>query len=528
MSGGYHLYSKGFCPFTQMARIALTASSVPHEFTRYQPQESFPDWWKTASPDGTFPVLQLPDGSYTNSSAKMIVIASEAKGADAPSLYPEDRVEDVKTWEAKVRPGLVQPALKVLMAANPDIQAEFRPKLKEALALVTEQLKSRPEVTYFLGTQTPTSVDAIVYPVLQRLPLIAYFRGVTFSNDTIDAYVRFLESNTSFTSTSYDMQQMKQFFIKTLPKMKPMSMGRLQHMAIRRHYDKALQLHKELEGLGDGEEERAKEIAKELTRRVTTLVLLIQTHASFEEEVVYPVFEEMTPGSTSRAHSEHTHDVAVLAKFDKDYKAALEVVLAPPANGTTSATAAAAAEPEAKSKVGVVQRAKKVFGAVAGSLRNLGKSTSNQGSSASLESSSSSVRSAPQIEVGSTVVTTVKKEYGAFLDGLEHWKKEMDEHMAGEEKDLFPMTAQLGDKEIGVFTKIYHHTSPSLEVLLPFILEPLTPQERMQYMHNISLALAEKEPTEWQKVGGYLKSGLSAGDVTDLKERLPALAPVVE
>ncbi|KXS12341.1 hypothetical protein M427DRAFT_72138, partial [Gonapodya prolifera JEL478] len=457
MSGGFHLYSKGFCPFTQMARIALTACGVPYTFTRFQPQEPFPDWWTTASPDGSFPVLQLPDGSYTNSSAKMIAIGSEA-GSSRSTLYPTAQVEEIKTWEAKLRSGLVQPAMKVLMAANPDIQAEFRPKLKEAVSTVTAQLKSRPAGTYFLGTPAPTSLDVIIYPILQRFPLITYFRGVSFTNDTIEAYVRVLESDAAFTSTSYDMAQMKAFFVKSLPKMKPMSAGRLQHMAIRRQFEKAGKLHGELETLAEGQVERAKDIAKELTRRITTLVRFIQEHASFEEEVVYPVFEEMAPGSTSRAHSEHAHDAPLLERFDREYKAALAAVELAPGEGAVQAA---------------------------------------------------------------------KKEYGKFSQELEKWRVEMDEHMAGEEKGLFPMTAQLGEREIGVFTNVYYHCSPYRELLLPFVLEVLSPQERMQYMHNIMLAVAEKDPEEWKKVGGYLKAGLSAGDVVDLRERLPALATVV-
>lgn len=49
--------------------------------------------------------------------------------------------------------------------------------------------------------------------------------------------------------------------------------------------------------------------SRDLHHRVSLLILFINEHAAFEEEVMYPIFEEMKPGSTSRAHGEHEHEV---------------------------------------------------------------------------------------------------------------------------------------------------------------------------------------------------------------------------
>ncbi|KAJ1560485.1 hypothetical protein HK096_008507 [Nowakowskiella sp. JEL0078] len=440
----YELYSRGFCPFTQMVRVAFNFKEIPYTFTRWSPSDPEPEWLAQASPDNTVPVLRLLDGSFTNSSVKMIALAEE-KGS-GPTLYPNEFAAE---WEATLRTELVPSFLKVLMAANPKIQAEFRPKLTSILKKITDHLE-KSNGKYFFG-DSYSVIDVICSPLLHRLPLIQYFRGPNFSNPVLATYISSLETHPAFQSIQWPLASIRSALIMMLPKMRPMSAGRLQHIAIRAHFAKVIELNKAL--VATESKEEAIDLSRELTRRVETLVLFIEQHAAFEEQVVYPVFEEMSPGSTTTAHDEHVHDEQVLASAKRDFPAA--------------------------------QR---------------------------------------EVENAEDKVIKAKEAFGKLLPGLEKWNKAMTEHMAGEEKDLFPMTEKLGEREIGVFRKIYYHCVSVREVLLPFVMEFLSPQERMQYMNNISEAVFESDFEQWQLCGKYLAKSLPKAELADLVERLPKLA----
>ncbi|KAJ3402651.1 hypothetical protein HDV05_008312 [Chytridiales sp. JEL 0842] len=438
------VFSRGFCPFTQMIRLALNIKDVKYTFTRWGPNDTPPEWFKSASPEGTVPVLRKPDGSYLADSEDMITWLNEQ--VPTPNLYP---YENAKEWETFARTDLVPAFLKVLMAANPAIQAEFRPKLKAAVEKLVAHRKTHSG-KYLLSDEF-TAADLVLSPILRRHPLIKYFRGLDISSPELEQYIQSLETNPHFSPIAWPIENIRKALITMLPKMKPMSAGRLQHIAIRKQFEKAVSLVRRLtdESLSD---EEALAVSKDVTRRVSTLILFVQEHASFEEEVIYPVFEEMQPGSTKRAHEEHEHEVPILEAFKADFEGAL----------------------------------------------------------ADVESSGSFAASA-------------KEQFGARLDQLVKMQQGMDEHMAGEEKELFPMTNQLGEKEVPTFRKIYYHCCHVREILLPFVMEFLSPQERMQYMHNIGVAVRESDPAQWELCGNILKKSLPSDEWEDLKERLPTL-----
>ncbi|KAI8810003.1 hypothetical protein BJ742DRAFT_801842 [Cladochytrium replicatum] len=432
----YKLYSRGYCPFTQMVRVALNHTNTPYTFTK---DGQAPDWFAAASPDNSVPAMKLPDGTLTNSSVKMIRLA---KGADALLI------EGAQEWEEKVRMNVVGPFVKVMSSPNPMIQAEERPKLIRGIKMITEHLESRTTGPWFLGS-TYSSVDVVLSPVLHRVPLLKYFRGLDISNSTLTAYTTVLESHPPFASVAYPLEQLKKAFIMGLPKQKPMSIGRLQHIAIRAQYDKCVALHDEVASASTYE--AGAKIARELSRRAITLTLLIAKHAGFEENVVYPVFEEIQSGATARAHHEHEHDGPVLQEFEDMY--------------TTAAQ---------------------------------------------------SIPNGGDLEL-------IKAAYAPLRAKMAAWREEMIAHMDGEEKELMSLTFQLGDKEIPLFKNIYKCISDENEKLVPFVLEFLSPQERMQYMHNLSIAVGE-DAEQWKVVGKYVTDNMREGDVKDLAERLPVFA----
>ncbi|KAI9356561.1 hypothetical protein DFJ73DRAFT_823162 [Zopfochytrium polystomum] len=459
-ASGPELYSRGFCPFTQMVRVAFNAKyGADYTFTRWGPSDPNPDWFSAASPESTVPVLKKPDASFLSSSAEMIKWIDETYPAPF-SLYKADGVkdEDIKEWESVARTQLVPSFLKVLMAANPAIQQEFRPKLKAAIAKLDAHLATHDDPYFFAGLDRLTIVDVVVAPILHRLPLIKYFRGADFSTPRVAKYTAALEAHPAFGPIAWPLAQIRKALITTLPKMKPMSAGRLQHQAILRQFDKIISLSEILAGAAatpSAAESIA--IAKEVSRRVDTLILFITEHAAFEEEVVYPVFEEMNPGSTKRAHDEHTHEMAILDAFKAEYASAVQAVLA------------------------------------------------------------------AQEDDDATLAVARAKYGGDTLERFKAWRASMNEHMLGEETHLFPMTAALNEREIGVFRKIYYHCCHVREVLLPFVMEFLTGPERMQYMHNISAAVLKEDPPQWKLCGRILRDSLPKEDWEDLLERLPSL-----
>jgi hypothetical protein len=249
---------------------------------------------------------------------------------------------------------------------------------------------------------------------------------------------------------SFPIPTLKKFLVKMLPKMPPMSAGRLQHKSILAHYEKAVDATKTLVA---SESESYKEKAIDILVRMETLMVFVEEHASFEEEVIYPVFEQLSPGSTAVAHSEHEHETPILDSFLKSVKEALKT------------------------------------------LR----------------------------EVNETSFFQVKDLLEPLGEQLHHMHLAMIEHMAGEEKHLFPMTESLQERQPEVFRKIYYHCSHVRELLLPFVLENLSEPERMQYMHNIEYCIRPEDPAQWKYCSDLLKTRLSSSEWEDLCFRLPGL-----
>src|SRR4051812_2732037 len=71
----HHIFSLGFCTFTQSVRIAFDSSNIPYTFTFWSDSDPSLERFTTVSPGKTIPVLKLSDGSYTNSSPYIFQIA---------------------------------------------------------------------------------------------------------------------------------------------------------------------------------------------------------------------------------------------------------------------------------------------------------------------------------------------------------------------------------------------------------------------------------------------------------------------
>ncbi|KAJ3034976.1 hypothetical protein HDU99_010645, partial [Rhizoclosmatium hyalinum] len=268
-TGTYNLYSRGFCPFTQQVRIALAFKGAEFTFTKLAPNQPLPEWWAAASPDNSVPVLQFPDGSFSNSSAGII----ERLEADIPqpSLYPSTAA-DSKQWSQTLRQELYPAFNKVLMGTNPTVQSEVRPKLTAIIEKIVDQLNARTEGPYFLGKDFSIA-DLVLAPIMQRLSLATFFRNIEFTSDPVLAsYIDTLNETPAVKAVAYNPDEMKKFFVAAIPKMKPLSLGKLQHNAIRFHFDKCILA---ATNLNHGLVEDAAVTAEGLKKRFKTLLVLV-------------------------------------------------------------------------------------------------------------------------------------------------------------------------------------------------------------------------------------------------------------
>ncbi|KAJ3361978.1 hypothetical protein HDU91_003658 [Kappamyces sp. JEL0680] len=439
------LYSRGPCPFTEIVRLAFAFKRMSYHFIKFAPG-TVPFEEFDAVSKGTVPLLKLEDGSYINSSAEMLAWLESAAG---PSLFPKDcDKQQLDDWMKIAQSDLGPAFAKVLGSPRGDIQLANRPILKLSVEAVTAHFKINPERKFIFGDQ-PCAVDLCLAPFLRRLPLVAYFRDFDLTNPTIMDYAARLEELPYFSDITFPIPVLKRFLVKSLPKMPPMSAGKLQHKAILYHYESCVTRAR---ALAESSSPAVNEAA-DVLERMLKLVTLVQEHASFEEQIIYPEFESMSPDITQTSHDEHERETPILLAFGELVK---------------------------KSKASV--------------------------------------------DVGELTGTDLATVMGSLANGLSEMHKEMQEHIAGEEKVLFPLMQQLGERQTDIFRKVYYHCSAIREMLLPFVLEPLNGPERMQYMHNIESTIRGVDAAEWVICQKIVKEALAPTEWDDLCFRLPGLA----
>ncbi|KAI9335472.1 hypothetical protein BDR26DRAFT_920426 [Obelidium mucronatum] len=442
--GKYNLYSRGFCPFTQQVRIALAFKGADVNFTRLLPNQALPSWWSEASPDNSVPVLQFPDGSFSNSSVGIIERLEQE--FSTPTLYPAGIKAEAKEWATTIRQQLFPAFNKVLMGTNPDVQAEFRPKLKAIIDKIVDQLHKR-EGAYFLGTEFSIA-DLVLAPILQRLQLVTYFRGLDYFGDVkLQEYIETLNETPAVSSVAYPFQEMKKFFVSAIPKAKPISIGKLQHTAIRAQFDKCIS---EATNLSHGFVEDPAVTAVALQKRFKSLVTLVRKHSHFEDHLLYPVFDSMKPGATARPVKEHVELEATLDSFEPLFVSALERIV----------------------------KGENKFGR--------------------------------------------SDDFKGLLNKLRDVAIESKIHMHSEELDIAPIAQTLDAEKEGELVAQIHREFKSInDEMLPFILDGLAPEDRMQYLHNLEKTIGA---SNWMDVKILVSKKLALADWNDLTFRLPALA----
>jgi len=161
------LVSFDLCPYVQRAAIALAEKGVPFD-RRTVDLANRPDWFKSLSPLGKVPLLQVGDAVLFESA----VIVEYLEDTQAPALHPADPLERAR-HRAWMEFGSSILADIWVIETTPDAAA-FEAKrrlLREKAGRLEAELGEGP---YFAGSRF-TLVDAVFAPVFRYFDVFDRF-----------------------------------------------------------------------------------------------------------------------------------------------------------------------------------------------------------------------------------------------------------------------------------------------------------------------------------------------------------------
>ncbi|KAI8614205.1 hypothetical protein BC830DRAFT_403826 [Chytriomyces sp. MP71] len=251
-------------------------------------------------------VFQLLDGTLISDVSEIFDILESYK--PIPSLQRANAADLV----AVIQRDLVPSFDRLFQCASQNEQMDARSKFNAAINFVSSSLINSTG-PFLLGSAV-TEADVLVAPILRQLPLLAYFRDATFRiNDTFAAYIQTMEAQHFVQQVVLQLDQLKAIYVSTLPKQGPLSLVRLQHVAIRHHLDRSTsQATTILHGSS-----QAQTLAKSLQQRLTHLLSLLRAHGAFEDEVLFPEFERVMFGSTRGTRDEYERKLLKLESFEQ-------------------------------------------------------------------------------------------------------------------------------------------------------------------------------------------------------------------
>lgn len=161
------LVSFDLCPYVQRAAIALAEKGVPFE-RRTVDLANRPDWFRSLSPLGKVPLLQVGDAVLFESA----VIVEYLEDTRAPALHPADPLERAR-HRAWMEFGSSMLADIWTVETTPDAAAfeGKRALLREKAGRLEAELGEGP---YFAGSRF-TLVDAVFAPVFRYFDVFDRF-----------------------------------------------------------------------------------------------------------------------------------------------------------------------------------------------------------------------------------------------------------------------------------------------------------------------------------------------------------------
>ncbi|BFF98607.1 pyrimidodiazepine synthase [Drosophila madeirensis] len=165
--GQLRLFSMRFCPYAHRAHLVLKAKKVPHH-TVYINLSEKPEWLVDVSPLLKVPALQLSAEKGQPSLIESLIIAEylDEKYPQNP-LLPKDPLKKAQEKILLERFSGVSSAFYKIF-----LQSSGLDDFSLALDIFEQELAKRG--TPFFGGDKPGYVDYMIWPWLERLPLVEF------------------------------------------------------------------------------------------------------------------------------------------------------------------------------------------------------------------------------------------------------------------------------------------------------------------------------------------------------------------
>ena len=315
------------CPFTARLATVMTFKGVPFTVMNVGPADVSPPWVFDSSPDGSVPILMrvLEDGRLAkafpegNNSGKAIEWLEQQY--PTPTLYPEGHRDTIEEW-AKFADTELKIAIAKNMLASPfPMQEEWRPKLKAALKKLNEGLAEHNpnKGPYFLGN-TFSLIDVMAVSFVERIPALKYFRNFEPDYENLPHFANYHRSMAEWPAwkpNKYDPAVLLTH-LKTVNKLPPLSMTRLQHNSFRT-WSKFI--------AETGEKAKADPSdtnVNGLLHWLDVYVTLLEAHTIMENDILLLRLEEIKPGCTAPIRADHDGDAPKLQSLTNRMKEASE------------------------------------------------------------------------------------------------------------------------------------------------------------------------------------------------------------
>ncbi|KAJ3281562.1 hypothetical protein HDU79_010672 [Rhizoclosmatium sp. JEL0117] len=194
------LISRGLNPFAEKVRIAYAFKCVDLEVIILDSNDQDPSWFHTASPKGQYPVMEYPNGSYSNDVEK--IISRLQKDHPVPTLYPGNFADCHRCLIYLNREFF--PAFDKALYEN---SQEHREQLEAAVTEIVHTLENHSSGPYLLGDDF-SIVDVVLAPFLRRLGLIP---GLKIDERVLGKYLQKLEETPCVAEVVCPIEKVKRY-----------------------------------------------------------------------------------------------------------------------------------------------------------------------------------------------------------------------------------------------------------------------------------------------------------------------------
>lgn len=174
--GVLRLYGMRFCPYDQRVHLVLDTKKIPYD-TVYINLNDKPEWMLTKSDGAKVPTVEFDDGKVL---VESLIIADYLDEAYPESpLYPKDPRAKAEQRILLEKFGGVKDTFYKMIFYENERSAENFEKLVNALQIYENGL-GKAETPFFGGAK-PGMLDLMIWPWLERIPLLATLGGDSFT-----------------------------------------------------------------------------------------------------------------------------------------------------------------------------------------------------------------------------------------------------------------------------------------------------------------------------------------------------------